>query len=103
MVAYLRLPLAEVSEKYLRITGNVVQMKIVDGHCIFYRDGCMIHPGRPWRCGQWPLHPSIMGDKSNLSAIRDSCPGIDKSLAYDDFCRGLSERLAAQEKKELPG
>lgn len=98
MVKHLRLPLAEVTEKYLRVTGNVIQMKIVDGHCIFYRDGCMIHPGRPWRCRQWPLHPSIRLDEGNLSAIRDSCPGINKNIIYEDFCRILFAHLA--DKKE---
>jgi len=98
MVGYLRLSLVEVTEKYLRVTGNVIQMKIVDGHCTFYRDGCMIHPARPWRCAQWPLHPSIMVDASNLSAIRDSCPGINKNLDYDDFCRDLSTQLDDENK-----
>jgi hypothetical protein len=98
MVGYLRLPVAEVTEKYLRVTGNVIQMKIVAGHCIFYRDGCMVHPGRPWRCRQWPMHPSILLDEGNLSAIRDSCPGINKKLSYNDFCRQLSALLAEQKK-----
>ena len=49
LVDFLRLPLAEATEKYLRVTDGVTQMKVVDGHCIFYRDGCMVHPGRPWR------------------------------------------------------
>ncbi|MDF1578755.1 MAG: YkgJ family cysteine cluster protein [Desulfobulbales bacterium] len=98
MVEYFGRPAGEVVEKYLRVRGNVVQMKIVDGHCIFYREGCLVHPARPWRCAQWPLHPSIMGDESNLSAIRDSCPGIDKTLAYDDFCRKLADRLDAEKK-----
>ncbi len=97
MVNHLRLPLAQVTEKYLRVTGKVVQMKIVDGHCIFYSDGCRIHPGRPWRCRQWPLHPSILLDENNLSAIRDSCPGLDKSLSFDEFCQNLSVLL--QDKK----
>ena len=57
MVAALNLSREEVAEKYWRITGNVVQMKIVDGHCIFYDEGCTVHQGRPWRCAQWPLHP----------------------------------------------
>ena len=97
MVNHLRLPLSEVTEKYLRVTGNVVQMKIVDGHCIFYREGCLIHPGRPWLCRQWPLHPSILIDKNNLSAIRDSCPGINKNLSYAEFCQKLSDILANKE------
>jgi hypothetical protein len=98
MVTFLRLPLAEVTEKYFRVTGKVIQMKIVDGHCIFYRDGCMAHPGRPWRCRQWPLHPSILLDESNLSAIRDSCPGINKNLTFADFCRRLTAVLDDENK-----
>ena len=98
MVKHLRLPLAEVTEKYLRVTGNVTQMQTLDGHCIFYRDGCMIHQGRPWRCRQWPLHPSILIDESNFSAIRDSCPGINKSMIYDDFCQILSDLLTDEKK-----
>lgn len=90
---HLGMPLAEVTEKYLRVTGNVVQMKIVDGHCIFYDKGCTVHPGKPWRCGQWPLHPSILGDEANFSAIKASCPGINRDLDYGTFCRRLSELL----------
>lgn len=89
MVEYIGLPFEQVKEKYLRVTGNVIQMKTVDGHCIFYRDGCSVHPGRPWRCGQWPLHPSILTDKANLQSIRESCPGLSKDMEYDEFCQKL--------------
>lgn len=98
MLKFLRLPLAEAKEKYLRETNGVIQMKVVDGHCIFYRDGCTVHPGRPWRCRQWPVHPSILTDPGNLSAIRDSCPGINKDLDYDEFCQILSAVLAGEKE-----
>ncbi len=77
-----------VREKYWRVTGAVVQMKIVDGHCIFYnqQQGCSVHSGRPWRCGEWPLHPSILGDRNNFATIRESCPGINRELSYEEFC-----------------
>jgi hypothetical protein len=74
----------------------VVQMKTVDGHCIFYREGCTIHPGKPWRCGQWPLHPSILADKANFEAIRSSCPGIRGEVGYEEFCRILSKLLKTE-------
>lgn len=93
MVEALGLPESEVREKYWRVTGNVVQMKVVDGHCIFYDDGCTVHEGRPWRCAQWPLHPSILTDPNNLETIRESCPGINKDLSYDEFCHILREIL----------
>jgi len=91
MIAWLGMTESEVSRKYWRVTGNVVQMKIIDGHCIFYDDGCTVHQGRPWRCGQWPLHPSILSDENNFKTIRESCPGINKEISYEEFCRILKE------------
>jgi len=98
MVAALALSREEVSDKYWRISGNVVQMKIVDGHCIFYEDGCTVHQGRPWRCAQWPLHPSILSDENNFHTIRESCPGINQKISYDDFCKTLCEIMKEQAK-----
>lgn len=96
MVAALGLSEAEVREKYWRVTGNVVQMKIVDGHCIFYQDGCTVHTGRPWRCAQWPLHPSMLADKSNYETIRASCPGINAEISCEEFRRILQELIDEQ-------
>ncbi len=91
MVECLGMSKDEVREKYWRVTENVVQMKIVDSHCIFYNKGCMVHQGRPWRCAQWPLHPSILSDENNFKTIRESCPGINKEISYEEFCRILKE------------
>lgn len=100
LVAYLHLPVEQVKEKYLRITDGVVQMKTVDGHCIFYNEGCTVHPGKPWRCTQWPLHPSILEDQANFEAIRQSCPGIKGDMGYEEF----RARLAAIfERKQQAG
>lgn len=96
MCAHLGLDFAEVKEKYLRVTGTVIQMKIVDGHCIFYDNGCTIHQGKPWRCSQWPLHPSMLADEANFTAISSSCPGLKKEQGYRRFCEILRKVLAAQ-------
>ena len=95
MINKLGLPSAEVREKYWRVSGNVVQMKIKDHHCIFYNEdtGCTVHEGRPWRCGQWPLHPSILSDENNFITIRESCPGINRELSYGEFCSILKQLL----------
>lgn len=98
MVEALGLSEVEVRERYWRVTGNVVQMKIVDGHCIFYDEGCTVHMGRPWRCAEWPLHPSILSDRLNFETIRESCPGINSEISYAEFCRVLREMLAVQDK-----
>jgi uncharacterized protein len=98
MVEALGLSEAEVREKYWRVTGNVVQMKIVDGHCIFYDEGCTVHLGRPWRCAEWPLHPSILTDSNNFETIRESCPGINRQISHENFCRILKKIMAVQAK-----
>lgn len=82
-----------VRQMYWRVTGNTVQMKTVDGHCIFYENGCKVHEGRPWRCGQWPLHPSILEDENNFHTIAESCPGINKDIPYRQFCEILKTLL----------
>ena len=103
MITHLGMSRDEVRKKYWRITGNVVQMKIVESHCIFYNEhqGCTVHEGRPWRCRQWPLRPSILTDKNNLATISESCPGINKKLDYNEFCLILKQLLDNQERLEF--
>ncbi len=102
MLAKLGLSRQEVTEKYWRVTGDMVQMQIVEHHCIFYRQesGCIVHEGRPWRCGQWPLHPSILTDENNFRTIRESCPGINQKLSWEQFCV-LFRQLLEQEERLL--
>lgn len=98
MVDCLGLSEDEVRSRYWRITDGCVQMKTVDGHCIFYSEGCKVHSGRPWRCGQWPLHPSILDDEMNYRTISESCPGINTTLGYEEFCRILKAAMEAEKK-----
>ena len=98
MAAALGLTEEKMREKYWKVTGNVVQMSTVDGHCIFYDDGCTVHSGRPWRCAQWPLVPAILDDETNYVTISESCPGINKKLTYQQFCRISQRYLDAHER-----
>ncbi len=93
MINALDISEATVKKNFWRLTGNIVQMKIVDSHCIFYEAGCKVHNGRPWRCAQWPLHPSILSDENNFHTISDSCPGIKKEVGYEKFCRILRKLM----------
>ena len=100
MCSALGLNRKEVEPRYWRVTSGTVQMKTVDGHCIFYKEGCTVHSGRPWRCRQWPLHPSILNDESNFTTIADSCPGIKQEIGYAEFCRVLKKILASTDRLE---
>ncbi len=99
MVSFLEMDEPEVRERYWRVTGNIIQMKIIDSHCIFFNSGCTIHPGKPWRCSQWPLHPSILTDRANFEAIKSSCAGISRQLSYEKFCEKLTVYLDQKEEK----
>ena len=99
MVQHLGLKREEVARRFWRKTGNTIQMRTVDGHCIFFADGCTIHAGKPWRCTQWPLHPSMLADRENYEVIRESCPGINRDLSYDDFCKEFTELLKNEKKR----
>lgn len=93
MIAAVDMPEKEVQKKFWRVTGQTVQMKTSDGHCVFYDDGCTVHNGRPWRCAQWPLHPSILSDENNFHTIAESCPGIKKDVGYEKFCQILQKLM----------
>lgn len=99
MIAALGLDRSEVEKRYWRVSGSVVQMKTQGGHCIFYDKGCSNYDGRPWRCAQWPLVPAMLLDENNFKTISASCPGINKKLAYEEFCTILKRYL---EKKTRP-
>ena len=96
MVAALDLPEEAVSMKYWRKSGSIVQMKTVDGHCIFFDQGCTVYYGRPWRCRQWPLVPALLDDENNFITIRGSCPGINQEMSYQEF-REILARLIADD------
>lgn len=86
MLTFLGISRQEAIKSYWRITDTQIQMKIVDGHCIFYKGGCTIHAGRPWRCRQWPFVDAIVTDRVNFDIIRSSCPGIGEDVSYDEVC-----------------
>lgn len=90
MIKHLGKQREEVTRDFWRQNGNTIQMRTVDGHCIFYDNGCTIHAGKPWRCTQWPLHPSIFETKDNFEIIKESCPGINREISYAEFCRKFS-------------
>ncbi len=89
MAAHLGISVDELHRRYLVHKGKRVEMRIVEGHCIFYgKDGlCSIHPVKPFPCRQWPLHPSILGDRAAWEAIRKDCPGFAEDADYEDVCR----------------
>ena len=84
--AFLGLERDILFERYLVKKGNRVEMKVVNGHCIFYGDDglCQIHPVKPFHCRRWPLHPSILHDEGAWLAIKKDCPGFKDDASWED-------------------
>ncbi len=100
MIQHLGMKREDVARKYWRQSGSTIQMQTEDGHCIFYDKGCTIHGGKPWRCTQWPLHPSMLDSGENFRIIKDSCPGINRELSHAEFCRRFSALLRPEKNKD---
>jgi Fe-S-cluster containining protein len=88
IASFLGLTVTDFLQKFCIKKGNRIEMKIVDGHCIFYGDDglCKIHEVKPFQCKRWPLHPSILKDRRAWNAIKADCPGFDKNARYEDVC-----------------
>jgi len=86
-------------EEFLKTYGvrkdERIEMKTVNGHCIFYDEKercCRVHPVKPDRCRQWPLHPSLLKDPENFEIIKSTCPGFEKGISWEDlkaYLRGV--------------
>ena len=85
---YLGLDTGSFLEKFCVKKGGRIEMKVTDGHCIFYgNEGlCMIHPVKPLPCKIWPLHQSILHDPNAWKAIKADCPGFADGAAYEEIC-----------------
>ena len=87
IASYLGLSLSDFLERYTVLRGKRVEMKTVNGHCIFYDEEeslCKIHPVKPFHCRQWPLHPSILKDPESFEIIRRTCPGFSPKATWED-------------------
>lgn len=84
MLHELNITKEQALDKYWRRSGNVVQMKVVEGHCIFFSDGCTVHKVRPKKCREWPLVQAMIVDKVNFESIKESCPALKDGCSYED-------------------
>ncbi len=98
IAGYLSLSLGDFLDKFCVRKGRRVEMRVVDGHCIFYGDDglCTIHPVKPFHCRRWPLHPSILNDSAAWEAIRRDCPGFSEQATYEQVCNLIRETNGTQ-------
>ena len=98
MLELLKISEEEALQKFWRRSGSVIQMQILNGHCIFYDDGCTMHAGRPKKCREWPLVRAIVTDKINLETIRSFCCGLSSTASYEEICKEIVQNNDLEEK-----
>jgi len=94
IAAFLGISVEDLFRKYLVKKGKRVEMRTVEGHCIFYEPGeslCRIHAVKPEHCRRWPLHPSILKDPESFEIIRASCPGFREDARWEEVCEALRD------------
>jgi hypothetical protein len=57
------------------------------GYCLFYSEGCSVHPARPDVCRAWPFFRGNLLDELSFAMAREDCPGISQDAAHADFVR----------------
>lgn len=92
IATFLGISIQELHRDYLVRRGKRIEMRTVEGHCIFYdaqESLCRIHPVKPDHCRQWPLHPSILKDPESFEIIRASCPGFREDATWEEVCEAM--------------
>ena len=78
-----------VSGKYRLTTGP-------DGYCVFYAEGCGVHPGRPDVCRAWPYFRGNIIDADSHAMAAEDCPGINMQAPHAEFARQGRDYLTSR-------
>lgn len=58
-----------------------------DDYCLFFSDGCGIHPARPDICRAWPFFRGNLIDAVSWEMIQSDCPGVNPEAGHEAFRR----------------
>lgn len=88
LAKHLGMDIPSMLEKYAQTRNGKIELICGDdGYCIFYKDGCGIHPGRPDVCRAWPFFRGNLVDETSWALSLDYCPGINKDAGFAEFVR----------------
>ncbi|CCO24903.1 YkgJ family cysteine cluster protein [Maridesulfovibrio hydrothermalis] len=74
-----------VKEYSETVNGKIRLQSREDGYCVFFNEGCGVHPGRPDICRAWPFFRGNLIDEMSWEMIQDYCPGINKDAGHKQF------------------
>ncbi len=79
---------SELVEKYTEERGGKLHLIVnEEEYCIFYKEGCGVHPGRPDVCRAWPYFRGNLVDEMSWEMIQEYCPGVNPEAGHKEFVR----------------
>ncbi len=97
LAEFLGLTEEEMVEKYSEtINGKIRLQSREDGYCVFFNEGCGVHPGRPDICRAWPFFRGNLIDEMSWEMIQDYCPGVNPKAGHDKFVEQGKEYIKAE-------
>lgn len=89
---HLKLALDAFLDGFTRRKADKIELASrADGYCVFFEDGCAVHPARPNICRAWPFFRGNLLDASSWELSRGYCPGINPTVSHDAFAeQGLA-------------
>jgi len=105
-IARLAAHLAVTEDEFLaryaeRVNGRTRLRTGGDEYCIFYDNGCGVHPGRPDICRAWPFFRGNILDESSWEMIQEYCPGVNAEAGHAAFADQGRRELKALGADEL--
>lgn len=67
-----------------------------DNACVFYAEGCSVHPARPDVCRAWPFFRGNIIDPQSHAMAAEDCPGINTGVSHAEFARQGKAYLASR-------
>jgi Fe-S-cluster containining protein len=88
LAAHLGIDEGELITRYAMERGGKLQLiSGDDGYCVFFSQGCGVHPGRPDICRAWPYFRGNLVDETSWEMIQEYCPGVNPKAGHAEFVR----------------
>jgi len=93
LCTHLEMTREQFARSYLEEVGGKARVRAANGWCVFFVDGCLVHPAKPSVCRVWPFFHGNMLDELSWRMAQDACPGINPATGHDQFVREGLEYL----------
>ena len=88
LAAHLNITVENLVAWHAHVRGGKIQLNVgEDGYCVFYREGCGVHRGRPDICRAWPYFRGNLIDETSWEMIQEYCPGVNPKAGHAEFVR----------------